>query len=400
MIASLRSPKRPEVAYRYETLVSDSATPCGVEAFARRLADNLGEGSTTRVLSQRTVSERPAAEARSALIVNLPIVAWKRRLADPIVAAAKARLARDRVVVVLHEWCDLDWKRRVSYLPLLVLADVVMFSSPLIATAFGRSAASAVTTPTRGILPIPPNVSMPAVLRDGPFSKRMVGIRAENRVILGHFGSIYPRKRSAFVLDVAAEMKARGERPFMVFAGSFIQGQDAVEEEFYAHVRRLGLEDDVLVTGFIADEAELFGLLTHVDVFVYSFAEGLSTRRASVFACLTANKPVVVNAPREMSEFEHHPAYKTLLETGLLRLVSLEAGAVEVADAVEAARDAVPAPGSVGVEAAWASATRHFVAILSGQSVAAPPGASRTVSPASGAPFRDRAGRLVRTLGS
>ena len=302
--------------------------------------------------------------------------------------------------MVLHEWGDLDWKRRVSYLPLLVLADVIMFSSPLIAMAFGKSAASVVATPARGVLPIPPNVSMPAVLRDGAFSERLFRARGENRVILGHFGSIYPRKRSTFVLDVAAAMKARGQKPFVVFAGSFIRGQDAVEQAFYAHVRRLGLEDDVLVTGFIADEAELFGLLTHVDVFVYSFAEGLSTRRASVFACLTANKPVVVNAPRDMSEFDQHPAYKALLGTGLLRLVPLEAGPVEMADAVEAARDAVPRPGSVSVETAWASAAQSFVAILSGQSVGAPPGASQTVSPASGAPLEDGVRGLVRTLGS
>ena len=303
---------------------------------------------------------------RAALVINLPVVAWKRKLVEPVAAAARARLTGHRVVVVLHEWGDLDWKRRASYSPLLLLADTVLFSCPLVDRSFATAVVSPLTTRARGVLPIPPNVSLPATLRSGPHSERVRRERGRDRMILGHFGSIYPRKRSTFVLDVAAEIKARGEAPFVVFAGSFIQGQDAVEREFFDHVRRLGLEDDVLVTGFIAAEDQLFDLLTLVDAFVYSFAEGLSTRRASVFACLTAGRPVVVNAPPDMEDLNHHPVYRTLLGSGLLRLVPTGAGTAEIADAVLAVRAAPTTPPLSVAETAWAAAAQAFTAAVVG----------------------------------
>ncbi|MFX5476865.1 hypothetical protein ABTD55_23360, partial [Acinetobacter baumannii] len=45
-----------------------------------------------------------------ALVLNLPVVAWKSRLAEPVLAATLARARRRDVVVILHEWADLDWK--------------------------------------------------------------------------------------------------------------------------------------------------------------------------------------------------------------------------------------------------------------------------------------------------
>lgn len=346
----------PATAPRMLVMRSDSMTPCGVEAFARRLASAAGERATTRVLDRDLGGLRSALENADAMVLNLPVVAWKTKLAEPTLAATIARAGRRDVVVILHEWADLDWKRRASYAPLLPLATTVLFSSPEVSRQFAASPVSRVTTGRRGIVPIPPNLARPARTLPSGATATLAGARAAGRLILGHFGSIYPKKQSTLVLDVAAALRARGEDPFVAFIGSFVKGSDRVEEEFLARVGALGLADRVLVTGYVADDAEVFGLFDQVDVFLYAFAEGLTSRRASVLAATASGRPLVVNAPREAGAFDHHPTYLRLLREGRLRLVPTEATVEDLAGAVAAARAAGLPTGVLDEQSAWRDA--------------------------------------------
>lgn len=338
-------------------LVSDSATPCGVEAFARRLAATAGPDGRTVPLGAD-----PALAPGEALVINLPIVAWKRRLAAPIRAAAAARAKGRDVILILHEWADLDWKRRASYAPLLPLATALVTSSPEVAAQIAASPLARLAPRRHGVAPIPPNLSRPSETAAGPHAARIVAERARGRLILGQFGSIYPKKQSTVVLDIAAALVARGEDPFVVFAGSFVKGQDRVEEEFRARIDALGLADRVLVSGYVADDAEVFGLLDLVDVFAYAFAEGLTARRGSVLAACMTGRPVIVNAPAEPGGFDHHPTYRRLLGQGVLRLVPHAASPADMAEAVIAARGAARVERPLDEAAAWQDALDAVIA--------------------------------------
>ncbi len=346
----------PAATARMLVMISDSTTPCGVEAFARRLASTAGSRARSAVLDRDLGGLRGALENVDALVLNLPVVAWKSRLAEPVLAATLARARRRDVVVILHEWADLDWKRRASYAPLLPLATTVLFSSPEVSRQFAASPMSRVTTGRRGIVPIPPNLTRPAKTSPSRATTTLARERAAGRLILGHFGSIYPKKQSTLVLDVAAALRARGEDPFVAFIGSFVKGSDRVEEEFQARAAALDLTDRVLVTGYVADDAEVFGLFDQVDVFLYAFAEGLTSRRGSVLAACASGRPLVVNAPREADAFDHHPTYLRLLREGRLRLVPTEAAVEDLAAAVVAARDAGLPTGSIDEQSAWRDA--------------------------------------------
>ncbi len=336
-------------APRLHVLRSGSETPCGVETFARRLVEAAGPRGRGLVLGGS-----PAPRGPGALVVNLPVVAWKRALAAPVLAALGARMRGLSVVVVLHEWDDLDPRRRASYLPLLVLADGLLFSCAAVERQFSRSPAAAVATRRRGLVPVPPNVSRPVVTLKGRDARRLAAERAAGRLVLGCFGSIYPKKDPAAVLEVAAELRRRGHDPFVIFAGSFVRGADSVERDFAARVTALGLDGAVTVTGYIASEAELYGVLEEVDVFVYRFAEGLTPRRSSVSACLLSGRPVVVNAPRDPGDLGGFRAFR---DAGTLRLVSPGADAGAYADAVLAARAHGPVPPArIDLGAAWAEA--------------------------------------------
>lgn len=349
---------RPDAPARLVVLVSDSAAPCGVEAFARRLAATAGDRAVTRPLGTRLPAEP------GVLVLNLPVVAWKKRLVEPITAAASARAAGRPVLIILHEWADLDWKRRASYAPLLPLASAILFSSPEVAAQFAASPQSRLAPRRRGIVPIPPNVILPERLAETALSRLIASERHRGRLVLGHFGSIYPRKQSSQILDLTAALVQRGANPFAVFIGSFVKGQDDVEGDFRARAKALGVEDRIHVSGYIADDADLFAAFAEVDVFAYLFAEGLTSRRGSVLACAMAGRPVVVNAPETAGAFDHHPTYRRLLEEGRLRLVPTHAGLDQVAEAVEAAAVAPRLPGCLDVDSAWRDALAAVDAVM------------------------------------
>jgi len=327
------------------SLVSPSPTPCGVEMFARglaRAASELGLESRSLAVAGRwgdvPALWRALGDA-GALVVNLPVVAWKRALLTPLLALSIARLRSARTVVVLHEWADLHPLRRALASVYLLLAQVVLFSSPTVREEFLSSPVGRLPF-ALALAPIPPNIAPPNARLQTPAVARIETERAKGSLVLGHFGSIYPKKRSTFVLDVAHAVQAMNRRVFVVFIGGFVKASDDVEARFFARARELGLEASIMVSGYIESDAEIFALFDAVDVFVYSFSEGLTSRRGSVLTCLESGRPVVVNAPKRQSEFDHHPAFRRLIAQGALRFVSTDAAPADYALAID----------SIGVE--------------------------------------------------
>jgi glycosyltransferase involved in cell wall biosynthesis len=320
---------------RYLILLSNASQTCGVEEFARQLALRLPGRSGTCVLGNGAARFSERLRDFDGIVLNFPIVAWKKKLVSPLLVAAATRLKRKEVVVVLHEWKALDWKRRVVLAPVIALATRIIFSAPEIAEEFDRSKLSMAATADRRLIPIPPNLLAPPELRASSVSEALREQRRQGRLILGQFGSIYPKKQSTAVLQVAERLIARGQDVFVVFVGSFIKGTDDVEREFFRLVQTLGLAEHVLVTGYVEDDRELFAIFEPVDVFCYVFSEGLTSRRASVLAAALFGKPVVVNAPVRKDALQHHTLYRKLIDAGAIRLVPTDADADTVADAIE-----------------------------------------------------------------
>ena len=76
------------------------------------------------------------------------------------------------------------------------------------------------------------------------------------------------------------------------------------------------------------------------------------------------NLAVLVNAPRDAREFDHHCVYRDLIGAGALEFVSCDASAEDYARAL-AARDWVPrAPGADIFVRAWTAASEALCAAL------------------------------------
>jgi glycosyltransferase involved in cell wall biosynthesis len=167
--------------------------------------------------------------------------------------------------------------------------------------------------------------------------QQLIATKQEGRLVVGHFGSIYPGKQPEALLAVGAALKEAGADPLLVYIGSFIRGVDRVEELFHERAKALGMERDVIVSGYVASDAEVFGLFDVVDVFCYHLSEGLTARRSSIMACAQSGKPVVVTAPEDAHEFDHHPRFRDLVAQGAIVLVPQGASDADYANAVFAA---------------------------------------------------------------
>ena len=317
---------------------------CGVGQFTRLLqetVEKLEPGSCislTLTRRQGSVSDiwRAVGAARS-VVCNFPLVAWKRVMVRPLLALAMARLRGRRVVLIQHEWGGLHWLRRITYMPALLLADAIVMFSPLVRHELADDSVMGWTVRKCVLAPLPPNIEAPAGITDSKLRQQLAAARESGRLVIGHFGSIYPGKQPNALLDIGAILKARGLKPLIVYVGSFVRGVDRVEEEFHTRAAELGLTDDVIVSGFVASDHEVFGLFSEIDAFCFSLDEGLTARRSSVLTCVQSGLPVIVTGPAEADEFDHHPRFKELIDRGAIVLVPRGSGEDAYADRIVSA---------------------------------------------------------------
>src|SRR5262249_40467950 len=200
--------------------------------------------------------------------------AWKRVIFAPLLALLFARLRGRRVVLIQHEWGGLHWLRRLTYLPAVLLANRIVMFSPLVRNELASDPLVGWTARKCTLAPLPPNLGAPAAIADSKLRQQLAEARTQGRLVIGHFGSIYPAKQPNALLNICATLKARGLKPLVVYIGSFIRAMDNVEEDFYARASELGVADDVIVSGYVASDREVFGLFSEVDAFCYPLDEG------------------------------------------------------------------------------------------------------------------------------
>jgi glycosyltransferase involved in cell wall biosynthesis len=329
---------------RHAFLISDATATCGVEEFARQSALRMKAAAIPLGSALGDVDD---------VVINLPIVAWKRRLFAPIAAATRARTSGKSVTLVLHEWADLALARRISYLPLLPLASRIFFSSPEVMAQFDATPVSRVVTKDRNVIAIPPNFTVPEWPRSSKLSESMAADRKRGKFVLAQFGSIYPKKDPFQFLGAVAEFVGRGTDVRAMFIGSFVGAE--VEADFSREVERLGLKDRVEVTGYIKSAEELYGVFAEVDAFLYPLSEGLTSRRASVQAAALSGKPVIVTAPARADSLSHHSLLKALTASGGIQFVPRGADAGTLTDAVLASRGLPlrPLAAAHEIDAVW-----------------------------------------------
>ena len=117
---------------------------------------------------------------------------------------AMARLRGRRVILIQHEWAGLHWLRRITYMPALLLADRIVMFSPLVRRELADDPMVGWTARKCVLAPLPPNIEPPAGFADSKLRQRLSAAREAGRLVIGHFGSIYPGKQPTALLDISA----------------------------------------------------------------------------------------------------------------------------------------------------------------------------------------------------
>ena len=106
-------------------------------------------------------------------------------------------------------------------------------------------------------------------------------------------------------------------------------------EDFRTRADELGITTgDVIVSGYVESDSEVFGIFGEIDAFCYPLSEGITARRASILTCVQSGRPVIVTGPTEPDEFDHHPRFKALIDRGAIALVPRDASESVYADKI------------------------------------------------------------------
>jgi glycosyltransferase involved in cell wall biosynthesis len=321
-------------------VLTPSKEECGVESFARLLVSALqsdypNDGYAVLAVSSRwrdLPSVLRKIAAADSIVFSVPLVAWKKLLLLPLVVLLFACVVRCRVNVFMHEWTALHWLRRVALAPFVLLSSTIIVVSPFIAGEIAGTPWLLRAARKCRLVPNAPTIRRPVEPR---VTERVLRVREAAKscdVVIGYFGAIYKGKAATALLDVCENLRNSGIRALIVFVGSFMKSLDGYEQQFWSKVTEYGIEDQVIVTGYIADEAELYTLFEEVGSFLFLFPEGLTARRSSVIHTLQSDRPVVVTAPRSMAEFAHHAGFTRLIEAGVLSFVPEGADLRAIAD--------------------------------------------------------------------
>src|SRR5580704_16924883 len=265
-------------------LLTPSKEECGVESFARLLVSALQndypeDGCAVLAVSSRwrdlSAVLRKIAAA-DGIVFSVPLVAWKRMLLLPLVVLVFACLVRCRVNVFMHEWAALHWMRRLALAPFLLLSRTIIVVSPFIANEIAGTSWLMGASRKCRLVPNAPTIRRPGAPR---ITGRVLQVREAAKscdVVIGYFGAIYKGKAATALLDVCENLRNSGVRALIVFIGSFPKSLDGYEQQFWSKVSEYGIADQVIVTGYITDEAELYTLFEDVGSFLFLFPEGLT----------------------------------------------------------------------------------------------------------------------------
>ncbi|HXX03137.1 MAG TPA: glycosyltransferase [Xanthobacteraceae bacterium] len=375
-VQGLRQPHgegRGKTRQRTLFMVTPSKEACAVENFTQKLVSALQSRYPDQGYEVLPVSSRlrdlpsifrSVADA-DCIVFNLPLVSWKRMLLTPLMLLLFASISGVRVNVFLHEWSGLHWLRRIALAPIVLLSRTIIVVSPFISAQIsGHWRIFGIGRKCR-LVPHPPTIIRP---NGRHLTERILRVREAAKncdVVIGCFGSIYKGKAATALLDICRYLNGRGVRALIVFIGSFTRSLDHYEQEFWDKVHAAAIEDQVIVTGYIPSEVELYTLFEEIGLFLFLFPEGLTARRSSVIACLQSDRPVLVPAPQSATEFDHHEGFKALIKSGVLSFIPPGAGVQTIADQLlVVAKQKSRTTSAIDADAWWNAATAATRAAL------------------------------------
>jgi glycosyltransferase involved in cell wall biosynthesis len=305
-----------------------------------RLVDSISDPSVLQVayipIGKSFWSRLWQSPIRSAKILHFQALSWNlNKLQVFIPFLARLLNPRAKVITTLHEWDSLKPLLRVAMYPFPMLSSRLIFVSRSEMAAYEAHPIQKVFRRKTTWIPIGCNLDIPELTKSsvGEFREQQVmkGLDPETKIIV-HFGWIYRTKRPELMLEMMSELKARGVKAKLIFAGDFHPHHPDRKVAFRESIESMGLSDVVEVLGFIEDDREAAMWIAASDAMIGLFLDGLSMRRGSFWFASQLGCPIITT---ELQSPEEFGGYSEGLTPPHILFVPKQVEAGQLADQVE-----------------------------------------------------------------
>lgn len=242
---------------------------------------------------------------------------------------------RVKLVTKLHEWRLLHPLRKASILPLVSVAEGILFASKRELSTFKGNLAYKLR-PRKPLMDVAPHgvqVTIPDLHSRETLDVRerllnWGGVKAD--ILLGYFGNFYASKQPEKMIHTVKVLLERGVRSRLVMAGNFPADHLKQKEEFLQRIKELGLQNHILYLGFVADERVLARTLSACNVVLLLYSDGVAIHKGSFWTTLELGAPIITTEPPsgEFDDFLPQGFYD------VVRFVERRADPKVIADAV------------------------------------------------------------------
>jgi glycosyltransferase involved in cell wall biosynthesis len=155
--------------------------------------------------------------------------------------------------------------------------------------------------PLAAMIPIGSNIQQHAHDRAQLSDWRARMAAQSGEFLIAFFGFINASKGIDTLLDALALAISRGRRWRLAIIGDPVGTSDPTNADYVQQIgeqiRRLGLTESVITTGFV-DDAAVAGFLAAADAIALPYRDGVSLRRGTLMAALNSRTPIVTTIPR------------------------------------------------------------------------------------------------------
>jgi glycosyltransferase involved in cell wall biosynthesis len=229
--------------------------------------------------------------------VQYPVESWGNSFHLSIYVFLIGVLRRKRVLVTLHEFGGMKFLRKLSILPMLLVASDLIFVSDKVRSGFFSSFFQyfCLRLKRDHVTSLFSNIDVGSL--DGDVATKS----SKDLYKFGFFGFIYESKLPGLMLEFLACLKEKVDAELIV-CGDFNLDKPEKRQEFIDKIESLDLADNVKLHGFVEDEKELASILRSVDCNILLFSDGVTARRSSYWYCLDIGRPIITTYPADENE--------------------------------------------------------------------------------------------------
>ena len=139
-------------------------------------------------------------------------------------------------------------------------------------------------------------------ITDGEVSKKRDALlKGNDKKIIGYFGFVTKTKGFESILNAMKVLKDQGNLNSILLVIAELKKEDEYHKTILELISKLGLKEDVVITGYLED-IQVSNNLKMTDFVVLPFTDGISPKNGSMLAAVQEGKKVITTKNKQFNE--------------------------------------------------------------------------------------------------